>query len=1038
MDAEANRGSYVFAHVTTKNVDRWIETARRGGFDCIHFQSGWHKSLGHYEINTSRFPKGMDDLKATVDRIHAAGLRAGMHTLTGCISTRDSWVSPVPDPRLKADASYTLAKPIGAATDVVYVNELPAKHDVVWTYSSDGNALRVGSEMIQYGAVVREKPYAFMECKRGAFKTEASAHPTGTAVDHLLQRYLAFYPDETTDLVGELSDCIANAYNTCGFDQIYQDGSEGMRGWHPVAVIRSEIYRRLKRPALVEASCGGHFSWWFHSRRGAWDHPKWAPKRFTDRHVESVTRWRTHDLLEPHMGWWALIGPSSHHRGMFPDEVEYLVGKTLGIDASMSVQGVRVDGRKANARQEEYFTLLGWYEKLRLARWFDDATQARLRELGAEFRLRQDDRGSWQFYPLQASKHRVTAMGNGSEAWMVRNPYGKQPLRVRLEALYAVDPYDSPRGTEITDFAGVATAWTLQEAKGVSQAVNLTTDMVKVGAQSLQITARNETETRRGAWTRARRTFEPYLNLGPAKALGFWVHGDGKGEVLNLQLTTPREFRTCEADPMVTIDFTGWRYVEFPFRERSAEQHRKHVWPYSGLYAIYRNPLRTATVNSFSVYLNNLPPGEEARVLVSPVRALPVRSAPLTKPALMVAGRRVEFPVSLVSGEYLEVDENPWGTLYDARGAIRTRFPLPAAWPDVDGAGELALQFDCVRPEGFSARAEITLFHLGEAFGTRAGESGGLREYVGREYVRPFEITAGDRAWNRRRVLCRSQGNAHLELSIEALAGSRFSAAAETTARLVDAGADAAAYELSKQNRYVKYAYDGSNRDTPSNPGVSVTIGVSKDAKVGNACLLFAAESTRRDSRGWGAKGRHCSPPLDLSKHRSLGFWLHGDGKGESFKLQLHDTAGAWFSKVVPVDFVGWRRITCDLLESGINLSAVEYILLFYNNIPAGTRVACRFDELRALGDVAGIPAPAVTVNGQTISFPVDLGLSQSLSWSGGETAQVLDGHGQEITQVRIVGALPRLQPGLNEVGFSFPATAPLEARAKVRLVKVY
>jgi len=47
LDAEANRGSYVFARVAEKDVDRWIELARRGGIATIHL-SGWNKSLGHY------------------------------------------------------------------------------------------------------------------------------------------------------------------------------------------------------------------------------------------------------------------------------------------------------------------------------------------------------------------------------------------------------------------------------------------------------------------------------------------------------------------------------------------------------------------------------------------------------------------------------------------------------------------------------------------------------------------------------------------------------------------------------------------------------------------------------------------------------------------------------------------------------------------------------------------------------------------------------------------------------------------------------
>jgi len=78
------------------------------------------------------------------ERIRAAGLKPGFHTLTACISTADPWVTPVPSPHLIASNSYTLAKPLSAADTTILVNEAPAAgHDLVWSYSCNGNALRV-------------------------------------------------------------------------------------------------------------------------------------------------------------------------------------------------------------------------------------------------------------------------------------------------------------------------------------------------------------------------------------------------------------------------------------------------------------------------------------------------------------------------------------------------------------------------------------------------------------------------------------------------------------------------------------------------------------------------------------------------------------------------------------------------------------------------------------------------------------------------------------------------------------------------------
>ncbi len=108
LDAEENRGSYLFAFVTEKNVHEWIRLAKLAGLTHIHL-NGWFRSLGHYQPRETAFPHGLDGLKATIDKIHAAGLKVGMHTLTGCIHAHDPWITPVPDKRLETDATLTLA-----------------------------------------------------------------------------------------------------------------------------------------------------------------------------------------------------------------------------------------------------------------------------------------------------------------------------------------------------------------------------------------------------------------------------------------------------------------------------------------------------------------------------------------------------------------------------------------------------------------------------------------------------------------------------------------------------------------------------------------------------------------------------------------------------------------------------------------------------------------------------------------------------------------------------------------------------------------
>ncbi|NUQ64147.1 MAG: LamG domain-containing protein [Pirellulales bacterium] len=759
MGAEETRGSYLFADLAAKDTDAWIEMARRGGFTNIHLH-GWWSTLGHYEPRAAYFPKGLEEMKAAAEKIRQAGLKPGAHTLTACIDTADPWVTPVPSPHLMASNRYTLARPLSAADKTIFVHEMPAPdHDVVWSYSGNGNALRVGNELIRYSAIAREPPYAFQECERGAFKTQAAAHAEGTAVDYLQQRYLAFYPDPKSPLAAELADCIAKVYNECRLEMIYFDGSEGMRSRFGIDSMRWAIFKRL-HGGVTEGSEWGHNSWWIHSRLGAWDHPVWAMKQFHDEHIRLASRFRLSDLLEPQLGWWAPRGPSAVARGHFLDETEYFAAKNLAIDGPMSIQGVHAAGRPWNARIEEFFTILGWYERFRLARYFDEATLRQVGEPGRDVRLRQNAAGQWQFTPARLAKHRISRLGGGSEQWVAKNPYSAQPLRARLEALYSVAPYDDAKAAVLADFADLGSLNNRRNAAGVTAQVELETADVKAGGRSLRFRAANSGDSPRGAWAQIGTSYQhPYFSMAPGNAVGLWVKGDGSGALLNIQIRSPREYHGCISDHYIDLDFVGWRYVEILLRERDAERLSDYVWPYragGGSHAVYRNAVDQAHISEVNLLVNEIPARGKVDILVSPIRSLAARPAELVNPSLEVGGTKVIFPVTLQSGQYIELETMDDCVLYDERGELVSRFrPRVEALPLL-AEGANTLRFACTPPEGLSARAEVTVVSLGQPFGSRRADTQIDWKRLDREYDIPRIVTGIDGADNVWSIIRRS------------------------------------------------------------------------------------------------------------------------------------------------------------------------------------------------------------------------------------------------------------------------------------------
>lgn len=727
LGTEACRGSYLFADLSRDSVDDWIDLAERGGFRTLHIH-GWWRWLGHSPVDTNRFPRGLADMKATVDRIHAAGLQAGMHSLTACIDPyRDPWITPVCSTSLVADATYTLAAPLAADATEIRVAEPPvAKHDLVFTYASNGNFLRLGHEVVQYAGVRREPPFAFTGCRRGFFGTTPAAHPAGARCDYLHQRYIAFYPDPDSPLADDLAARLARVRNVCGIDAFYFDGSEGMGTRYGIDRMRHLVFWKFARPPVVEASCWGAHNWWFHSRIGAWDHAVWGARRFHDAHLRAtVDEARRANFMEPQLGWWQPRVGSARARGHFPEEMEYFAGKNAGFDVAMSQQGVNVTGGPASEFLVRQFTLLGWYERARLARAFTPAARARLAAPRAEARLRQGADGVWTLAPVTSVVRRVSEPS--AREWRFTLPRAAEGT-LRVEALY--DAARNRAGTNLLTAAD-APQMALRTAPGLRAAV------AGVGQDGLRLAATNTAPAGRAApsWVGAVRTYPfPYRDLGEAAAFTLRVKGDGSGAVLNLQLEMAREYHGALCEHYVTLDFTGWRDVTLLARERDADAFADLAWPYGAWpVLVHRNPYDGRHVKAVSLWLNGVPAGGGAAVEVADLRAAPTAKPVLKGASVTVNGRRFAVPFALEAGEYAELEDGAW-IRYSERGESLARVAAREAVRLAAGTNRCAF----ASAPGGGTRAEVTILARGAAvpaFGPLTAEQRGALAY---EAMRPF------------------------------------------------------------------------------------------------------------------------------------------------------------------------------------------------------------------------------------------------------------------------------------------------------------
>ena len=255
-------------------------------------------------------------------------------------------------------------------------------------------------------------------------------------------------------------------------------------------------------------------------------------------------------------------------------------------------------------------------------------------------------------------------------------------------------------------------------------------------------------------------------------------------------------------------------------------------------------------------------------------------------------------------------------------------------------------------------------------------------------------------------------------------------------ALLLESFDDLAPYTRDPKNRRdVRVIEHGQSGST--SPGVTQRLEIREDGpREGRRYALYTAESVNAGVGGWSVVGKSFDPPLDLSWHKGIGFWLRGDGRGGAFKLQLTDGRGAT-DYYITNDFVGWRYEQLIRPEKDpIDYAKVRTLMFYYNGLPGKTVVSCGIDDVKALRalDEQALVDPWVEVNGQRWEFSGRLTAGQYVFFWPGEP---ITRYGLPLKQPEILrqqAASGVLSPGEYPVRLGCRGTLALPVRARVTL----
>lgn len=753
-------GSYLmnFGTLTEATVDEWIETCKALGFNQIDSHGGGgFFDFGTLELNKEKWPDGWESFKRINARLHQHGISHIFHTYAFFIDKTTSYVKPVPHKGLGYVETFTLAQPLTATSTEIVVNESTAHVSTITGFHTENSVtLRLGDELIEFSEVTKTAPFTFRGLKRGANGTKIAAHNAGIPAYHLSERFGRFVPDPNSELFQTIASKHAEIVNQCNFDGIYLDAIDGaavlggeQNFWYYGTKFIFDIAKNLKKSVGMEMSSMSHHWWHYRSRYQAWDRAVRGYKRFVDIHLASVKNpslflpknivsnewehglWRgntpqidryaaakeSQTMLPLHLGWWGnQTWDPPQVEPTFPDDVEYLAVKMLANNAGYSQLG-GVDKKTLEDKPlfKRAADIIRQYEMLRHQNYFNEQALQQLRQPGKEFTLIRDEQEGWTFKPRTYNKHKVTGLAHESSKWLVPNDFETQPLKLRIEPLMSVKPYNDPSGIVLTDFSDGQQFTFDNSANGVSAKIVSSGEVTRSNEKTGAFVAANDGAVPSDAsYVSAEKNYDQPLSLENNKGLGVWIKGDGNGQLLNLSLRSPINIsHGAHGDRFVKIDFVGWKYFELV--EIESSEISDYIWPNDShfyVYDSYRHTIDFDKIEKLQLWYNNLPKGKEVQTVIGPVKALPLVETTITNPSVKIGGRTIVFPVTMKPGMYLEFFSEKDCKLYGSKGELISEVKISGEVP-VLNAGNNEIGFTCESKEDVNPRVQVTVISEG-------------------------------------------------------------------------------------------------------------------------------------------------------------------------------------------------------------------------------------------------------------------------------------------------------------------------------------
>ena len=192
---------------------------------------------------------------------------------------------------------------------------------------------------------------------------------------------------------------------------------------------------------------------------------------------------------------------------------------------------------------------------------------------------------------------------------------------------------------------------------------------------------------------------------------------------------------------------------------------------------------------------------------------------------------------------------------------------------------------------------------------------------------------------------------------------------------------------------------------------------------------------------------KNFDPGLNLLRHLGVGLWVFGDGGGQMLNIRQCNPSWRWSTyndHIVKLDHKGWKYIQLAQSDTGLYPDLEWPISVpWYNTVPLravvnyleitsvhvmviGDTKNLRFRTLKALPIVeTKLTNPTIESGGRRIVFEGAIPSGEYMEYQVGGRAIIRNQSGKETGEMKVVGSMPLLKKGQNELTLSgtYPAT---------------